>query len=142
MKSWHAIVLAFPMCAGAVAQVSGAAPLVQDRITLNGEMELARLVDLAAKRLNLDVEYDAAGIKGTVTIRVGGELTNEELWALTNELLAARGFATVMRPGGKVVSVVKVADAPGSARLESGAGDATAELPGAGALPGGRGSRR
>lgn len=95
-----------------------------DRIALNGEMELARLVDLAAKRLNLDVEYDAAAIKGTVTIRVSNDLTNDELWALTNELLAARGFATVQRPGSTIVSVVKMADAPGSARLDR-AGDTT-----------------
>lgn len=91
-----------------------------ERITLNGEMELARLVDLCAKRLSLDVEYDAPGIKGTVTIRVSSDLTNDELWALTNELLAARGFATVIRPGGRVISVVKTADAPASARLERG----------------------
>ena len=98
--------------------LSQGAPDRADRITLNGEMELARLVDLAAKRLDLDIEYDAPGIKGTVTIRVSSDLTNDELWALTNELLAARGFATVRRPGARVVSVVRMADAPGSARLD------------------------
>jgi len=106
----------------AMARIAIAQDDVNNGITLNGEMELARLVDLTAKRLSLDVEYDAAAIKGTVTIRVSSELTNDELWQLTNELLAARGFATVQRPGSRLVSVVKLADAPGGARLDR-AGD-------------------
>ena len=94
----------------------------QDRLALNGEVDLAKLVDLCAQRGGFDVEYDAAAIRGAVTIRVAGELTNDELWALANELLAARGFATVRRPGSSVLSVVKAGDAPAAARLEPEAG--------------------
>src|SRR5689334_7282439 len=38
---------------------------------LAGQIELARLVDLSAERLGYKVEYDAAAIKGTVTLRLG-----------------------------------------------------------------------
>ncbi len=88
------------------------------RTTLNGELELARLVDLCAAKLGLTVEYDGAALKGAVTIRLGDNLTDQELWALTNELLASRGFASVQRPGSNVLSIVKIADAPGTSRIE------------------------
>jgi len=86
-------------------------------ITLAGQIELARLVDLASQRLRLNVEYDEAALKGTVTLRIGGSITDEELWALVNQLLAARGFTTV-QGSGNALSVVKIADAPGLAPLQ------------------------
>lgn len=84
---------------------------------LAGQIELARLVDLAAQRRKVNVEYDAATLKGTVTLRLEGGVSDEELWNLTNRLLAARGFTTVMLAGSETVSVVKLADAPGLARV-------------------------
>lgn len=87
-------------------------------IKLNGELELARLVDLAAERLAFEVEYDSAALKGTVTLRLRSGVTDAELWTLTNQLLAARGFTTVTAPGTTIVSVVKSSDAAGQARLE------------------------
>lgn len=89
-----------------------------ERTSLNGELELARLIDLCASKLRLTIEYDAAALKGAVTIRLGDKLTNEELWSLANELLASRGFASVQRPGSSVISIVKTTDAPASAKLE------------------------
>src|SRR5690606_40202867 len=35
-----------------------------------GQIELARLVDLAAQELGLSVEYDAAALKGSATLRL------------------------------------------------------------------------
>ncbi|MFO0826740.1 MAG: secretin N-terminal domain-containing protein [Phycisphaerales bacterium] len=119
-----ALAAAFALgCARAAHARQDAAPAPeasarQERLALNGELELARLVDVCAKRLGFDVEYDAAALKGGVTIRVSEELGDAELWALTNELLAARGFASVQRPGARVLSIVKAPDAPASARLE------------------------
>ncbi|MCA9284530.1 MAG: hypothetical protein KDA22_04920 [Phycisphaerales bacterium] len=111
--------------AGAGADAGPVAPPVtqvaQDttaRTTLNGEIDLARLVDLAAQRLKFDVEYDAAALKGMVTLRLQEGLTDDELWALTNQLLATRGFTSVTRPGSTMVSIVKIADAPGQSRVE------------------------
>lgn len=116
---------AFPLPGGPVtppppsaATTPGTISADGPRTALNGELELARLVDLAAQRLKFDIEYDAAALKGTVTIRVRGDLSDDELWALTNGLLATRGFTTVTRPGSDVVSVVKIADAPAQSRLE------------------------
>ncbi len=97
------------------AQPEGAAQPAAS--ALAGQIELARLVDLAAERLKLQVEYDAAALRGTVTLRLGGEITDAELWDLTNRVLASRGFTTVRMPGSDVISVVKIADAPGLARL-------------------------
>jgi general secretion pathway protein D len=107
----------------AVAQESSTA--------LSGQVELARLVDLCAQRLGLRIEYDATALKGEVTLRLPDGLSDEQLWALTNYLLASRGFTTVRAPGtpgtpGRpgspgpgqdIISIVKLADAPGSAAI-------------------------
>lgn len=76
------------------------------------------MVDLASERLGINVEYDAAKIKGTVTLRLGGGITDEELWQLTNRLLASRGFTTVRRAGEDTISVVPLAEAIDAARIE------------------------
>ncbi|MFN0012199.1 MAG: secretin N-terminal domain-containing protein [Phycisphaerales bacterium] len=85
------------------------------RTTLSGQVELARLVDLCAQRLKLNIDYDAAALKGTVTLRLDAPLSDEDLWLLTNRVLAARGFTTVRVPGNAAYSVVKLSDAPGLA---------------------------
>ncbi len=45
--------------------------------SLAGQVEVARLVDLAAQRLRLAIDYDATALKaaGTVTLRTGSELS-------------------------------------------------------------------
>ena len=93
-------------------------------IDLAEELSLQELIDLCSKRLGLNIEYEPALLQGAkVTLRLGGSISDEELWALTNQLLAVRGFATVqpptVAPGEQtVISVVKLADAPGLARME------------------------
>lgn len=100
---------AAPWCWLLVLSMAIAQP--NDTLSLNGEIGLARLVDLCAQRLQLNIEYDAKSLQSTVTLRVGDPLTNEELWSLTNHMLASRGFTTVQSRDG-LFSVVKAGDAP------------------------------
>ncbi len=105
-------------CLGVPLLWFAAATLAQPLTTLSGQLEVARVVDLAAERLGINVEYDAAKIKGLVTLRLGGGITDEELWQLTNRLLASRGFTTVRRAGEETISVVPLAEAIDAARVE------------------------
>lgn len=99
-----------------------------DLTSLNGKVEVTRLVDLAAAQLKLNIEYDAGVLDGTVTLRLGSPLTNDELWALTNHVLASRGFTTVRGKTDGILSVVKVEKAPTLGRIEDPGG--TGYLPG------------
>lgn len=88
---------------------------------LQSEMDLARLVDLCASRLELAIEYDAAMLKGKVTIRGAHSLSDSELWELTNRVLNLRGFATIApagQDGRRVMSVVRIGDAPALAAVQ------------------------
>jgi len=89
------------------------------RIQLAGEIELARLVDLCAEQLGLRFEYDAAQLKGSITLRIPGGVSNDELWALTNRSLASRGLTTVFAPDSGVLSITKVAEASSASRLDA-----------------------
>jgi type II secretory pathway component GspD/PulD (secretin) len=84
---------------------------------LAGQMELARLVDVAAERLNLSIDYDRQKLTGNVTLRLGEGVSDQELWTLVNGILAARGFTTVRGPSA-TLSVVAVADAAGVAAID------------------------
>lgn len=86
---------------------------------LSGTIAISRMVDLVAKRLNLEIEYDASILKGEVTLRAD-RVSDAELWALTNRLLASRGFTTVRMPGSSTVGVVKIADAANLSALTGG----------------------
>lgn len=109
-------VAAFLQFAGsAAAQPTGQPP----EISLAGQIELSRLVDVCAERLKMRIDYDAAVLKGSATLRIPDALSDGELWELTNQLLAQRGFTTVRSPGGQSVSVVKATDAAGIARLQA-----------------------
>lgn len=77
-----------------------------------GKLELARLVDLAADRLKINIEYDESILKGSATLRLDAGVSDEQLWQLVNRLLAARGLTTIHDGGDGVFSVVRLADAP------------------------------
>jgi type II secretory pathway component GspD/PulD (secretin) len=94
-----------------------AQPAEAGEVLVAGQIDLARLVDLASTRLDLNIEYDASLLKGTVTLRLGSAITDAELWTLVNQLLASRGFTTVRGAGG-TLSVVKLAEAAGLSPLE------------------------
>ncbi|MGE3110115.1 MAG: secretin N-terminal domain-containing protein, partial [Phycisphaerales bacterium] len=109
-----------------------------DTITLTDQLDLARLVDMASSRLKVNIEYDAAVVKGTVTLRLGGGVTDEQLWELTNQLLASRGFTTIRTAGkGEVLSVVKLEQAAGLARIEPDGWEQRAGVDGNAAISGG-----
>jgi general secretion pathway protein D len=91
-------------------------PEANTLVSLPSQLDLARLVDLCSERLKYTIDYDAAALKVPVTIRAPQQLTNQELWNLTNRLLASKGFTTV-RQGVKQYSVVKLADAAASSTL-------------------------
>ncbi len=91
----------------------------QPTTALSGQLELARLVDLCAERLNLELEYDAKALQGaTVTLRLGEAVGDDELWSLTNQLLVSRGLTSVQMPGDDVLSIVRLAEAAARARIE------------------------
>ncbi|MBX3372265.1 MAG: hypothetical protein KF817_00385 [Phycisphaeraceae bacterium] len=91
-----------------------------DRTFLSGNVEIARIVDLAAERRGLDVRYDPSELRGSVTIRVQEGLTAAELWELMQRSLADAGLTTVLEAGQQVVHVVRAQDAQQHARLEIG----------------------
>ncbi|MEW6741434.1 MAG: DUF1573 domain-containing protein [Planctomycetota bacterium] len=89
------------------------------KTVLDESIELARLVDLSAARLELNIQYDAALLKGTPTLRLAAGLSDEELWILTNRLLASYGFASVQMPGEAALHIVKLEEAASAARVET-----------------------
>ncbi len=103
---------------GSPASVQPHTPSTQS-IELAGQLDLARLLDLAAKQLNISIDYDAASMKQqTVTIRPTGSIDPRGLWALTNRSLHQRQLTTVQIADMPGVSVVKLEDASKLARIE------------------------
>ncbi len=106
--------------ATALPQFAPAALQPPARVQPQGEVDLVRLVDLCAQRLDLTVEYDASVLKGRVTLRLTESLSDAELWELTNRVLGLRGFTTVRLRGAdgrQMLSVVRLADAAGLAEV-------------------------
>ncbi|MBY0260978.1 MAG: hypothetical protein K2Q20_01450, partial [Phycisphaerales bacterium] len=89
---------------------------------LPDQLDLARLVDLSARRLGVAVSYDDAALKGRLTLRspegAAGALSDAELWALTGRALAEQGLTTVRSGDDRTLAVVKLAQASQAARLE------------------------
>ncbi len=115
-----------PLTACMVAWGPIASPaLSQVEVDLAGETELARLIDLAASRRGVSVEYQPQELKGSLTLRLSEPLTDQELWRLTEDALAARGFALAPIADGAVLSVVRLTDAPKRVSPELGVGTGT-----------------
>lgn len=81
-------------------------------------IDLARLVDRCAEKLQLDVRYEPERLTGTVTLRRAEGLSDDELWTLTNRALVSRGFTTIQMPGEETITVVELDKAGSLARLE------------------------
>jgi len=88
-------------------------------LTLAGEMDLRRLVDLVATRLGARIDYHPEQVAGTVTIRASKPVTDRELWDLLNQILLSRGLTTVRPDASGGVSVVKLQEAAQMARTEA-----------------------
>jgi len=101
-----------------ISEASAQSPHPQGLIAPASQLELSRLIDLCSQRLGLRIDYDPTLVKGQVTLRLPDNLSHDELWALTNQLLAQRGFATVRAAGAQTLSVVRSSDAPQFARVE------------------------
>jgi general secretion pathway protein D len=102
----------------------------ETRQSVAGQIELPRLLDLAAERLRITVDYDPGQLKGPVTVRAGTDISDHELWQLANRVLASRGFTTVRVPGTEAYAVVKISDAPGATRIEDSAAASGEPAPG------------
>ena len=105
-----ALILAVQMAA--VSSAAQSPPSVE----LAKDVELARLVDLCAEKLLIKVKYEPGQLVGTVPLAEGH--SDLELWTLTNQALVSRGLTTVQKPGDAALTVVKLEDAGGLARLE------------------------
>jgi type II secretory pathway component GspD/PulD (secretin) len=88
--------------------------------SLSGQLDIARLVDLAAARVGVSVTYDGAAVTGQATVRAGDNLSDLELWDLASQALLSRGFAAVQTPGApdKSFAIVRIVEAAGVARVE------------------------
>lgn len=103
----------------AAASAASIAPTsIAQNVRLAGEVELVRLVDLAAQQLDLNIEYDPGELRSGVHVRLGAGVTDAELWELTNRLLASKGLTTIRMPGDLAISVVGLAKARTLARVE------------------------
>ncbi len=106
---------------GIAAAIAGSHARAQPESTLvipDGQLELARLIDLTAQQLELNIVYDASAVRGSTTMRVQSGLSGDELWELLHQVLASRNFTTVRMPGKAAYSVVKISEAAGLARVE------------------------
>jgi type II secretory pathway component GspD/PulD (secretin) len=110
-------VLVAALCAGRGPVAPTAAQTPPESVELSSQVEVARLVDLAAHRLQVSVEYDPALLPGSVTLRMAQSVGDDELWQLMHRVLAGRGLTTVRRTGTAAYSVVKIPDATGAAGI-------------------------
>jgi type II secretory pathway component GspD/PulD (secretin) len=87
--------------------------------SLPSQIEAARLIDLCAERLKLRISYDEASLKSKVNIRQPAPMSDADLWQFTNRVLAEQGTTTIRAAGDDTIAVVKLANAPQMARVES-----------------------
>jgi len=97
---------------------SGHAAAPVGTLALSDHVDLARLVDLCAQRLGVSIDYDPKVLTGSATLRALAGVSDAETWSLTNQLLAGRGFTTVQPSSGQGLSVVRIEQAAGLARVE------------------------
>jgi general secretion pathway protein D len=90
----------------------------QHAIELPSSLELARLLDVCAQQLRLDIEYDPGVVQGSVTMRAADPLTPQQLWELANRQLVQRGLTSVRQPGSDALSIVRIDAAASLARVE------------------------
>lgn len=65
------------------------------------------------------IEFNRSEVAGSIGLRLPSPVTRESLWELANRALATRGLTTIQLPGSPSISVVKLVDAAGLARLEA-----------------------
>lgn len=125
MRGLRNIGVALIIAHAAVAAVRAQVP-PEHGVVLAERMDLARLVDLAAARLGVSIEYDPGVFGNAAALRLPAMVSDEELWPLVNRLLASRGLTTVQLPGSAVFSVMKVTDAAAHSSVRDGLAGAPA----------------
>lgn len=126
------------LCCTSLSRGQSAEPSEPRKSTssLSGQLELPRLLDLCSDRLKVTIDYDPASVKGSITLRLPTGLSDQELWDLTNRLLAARGLTTVRMPGNNLFGVVKIADAAAVSKVSVPPATASPSTPGEANAPG------
>lgn len=105
-------------------------------VLIPDQIELGALVLMTADALGLTVELDPALLRAAggqppmLSFRGERELTKDELWQFTTQVLSTRGLAMVRPPGSKVFSVVRADAAAGLAGIRL-----DAPAPGADQIP-------
>jgi type II secretory pathway component GspD/PulD (secretin) len=100
-------------------------------VGLPDSLKLTRLIDLTAEITGQSFSYNPQELGTiTVTLRVPGGLSPENLPALLDHVLSSRGFTTVRTQGSDVLSVVKMEQAAGIARVQGTDPGGTALAPG------------
>lgn len=96
----------------------------QESLIISGEMPIARLLDLAASRSKINLQYDRS-VVGTATavVRTSDGLTDSELWAAVHAALNSRGLTIVQAGSGGHLQVVRLQDASTSAGLRAASGN-------------------
>lgn len=115
------IALLLASCCGSAvnAQRAGQDQERAARMHLPDKSDLARLVDLAAQRKGLSVEYDERALSNiSVLLRLREGVSDDDLWNLANRLLTTHGFTSVQPPGSELISVVKLNEATDLQRLQ------------------------
>lgn len=115
----------------ATASLSSQPISTQRVVTLPEQVDLNALVLLTADALDLTIEFDPNLLKAAgsgsamVYFRGARELTPEELWEFTTQVLSARGVVLARPPGAKVLSLVRVeaAAAVAGVRMEGDRGE-------------------
>ncbi len=91
-------------------------------VALPETIKLSRLIDVTAEVSGQGYSYNPADLDTTVTVRVPGGFTREQIPALLSHVLASRGFTTVRTPGSPLLSVVKLEQASGLATTSESVG--------------------
>jgi len=86
-------------------------------VTAQG-MRLTDLLGGAAAAIGVPIDFDEGELQAAVTVRIPSAVTPEELWEIAGLALSSRGLTTIQVPGGAALSVVKLDQAAGLARLE------------------------
>jgi type II secretory pathway component GspD/PulD (secretin) len=100
------------------AHAPEASTATQDPNAQMQQVELVRLVDRFAQKLQLEVRFEPGQLTGTVATRPLENLSDAELWSLTHRALESQGLTTIQLPGEEAITIVKLDEAGNRARFE------------------------
>lgn len=95
------------------AQDAGAQP---PPVRLAGQIDLVRVLELAAARKGIPIQYPDEIARHGFTVRTAISMSDDEIWLLALGLLQAQGYVVVDVAGGHGMSVVQTSQAAAVAR--------------------------